>query len=135
MWGGQRKGAGRAKSKEGRDWNKYKKEGKRRKLEEAAKNSMNLKSFFTRKETCPLNENVSNDTSHSKVESESDQEDSVVYENNGENEAFENGENNNCQETEKVRQGLQDNNNQYVWNLGVPALLPFFANGCKVKGI
>ena len=128
MWGGIRKGAGRAKLKEGRDWNKYKKEGKRRKLEEAAKNSMNLKSFFTGKETCPLNENVSSDASHGKAESESDLEGSEVFENNGEN--LKNAENNNCKET--VRQGLQDNNNQR--NLDVPALLPFFANGCRVKG-
>ena len=136
MWGGKRKGAGRAKFKEGRDWNKYKKDGKRRKLQEATKNSMNLKSFCLRKETCPSNENVDSDASHSKAELESDLEDIdiEVNEYDGKNEAFKNADNNNCNET--VGQGLQDiDNNQSMWNLDVPALLPFFVNGCRVRGI
>ena len=48
MWGGKRKGAGRAHGDE-RDWKKYKTEAKRKKLVESSKSSMNIKSFFSSK--------------------------------------------------------------------------------------
>ena len=47
MWGGKRKGAGRGGKGDERDWNKYKSKAKRKKLVEASKSSMDIKSFFS----------------------------------------------------------------------------------------
>ena len=46
MWGGKRKGSGRNKGQD-KNWNDYKKEAKKRKLEDSAKFSMNIKTFFS----------------------------------------------------------------------------------------
>ena len=45
-WGGKRKGSGREKIKEGKNWNDYKKNAKSKKLEEAAKSSMKIETLF-----------------------------------------------------------------------------------------
>ena len=48
-WGGKRKGSGRDKIKEGKNWNDYKKNAKTKKLGEAAKSSMKIETLFARK--------------------------------------------------------------------------------------
>ena len=110
MWG--KKSAGCINGKEKRDWNKYKKENKRRKLEEAAKSSKNLKSFFSRVD-CHLNEKDGD-----KLETESGQKEFKASEGIHDEEP-----------EERDRKCLLDN--QYLMRkLDVPAPLPFFVNGC-----
>ena len=46
MWGGKRSGAGPKKRKE-RDWNKYKLDAKRKKMNEVSKSNQNIQNFFT----------------------------------------------------------------------------------------
>ena len=115
MWG--KKSAGCTNGKEKRDWNKYKKESKRRKLEEAAKSSKNLKSFFSRVD-CHLNEKDGD-----KLETESGQKEFKASEGIHDEEP-----------EERDRKCLLDN--QYLMRkLDVPAPLPFFVNGCRVQGL
>ena len=113
MWGGSRSGCGRNKreSDEKRNWSKYKKEAKIKKLEEAAKSSMNLKHFFSSK-------TVSNERS-----GENDLE-KVVDE-------IMNLSGNLDEDREVVE---EDEKATRISLQQIPSPLPFFANGCKAPG-
>ena len=113
MWGGKRQGAGRNKRNSGEktDWNMYKKEAKRKKLQEAAKSTMDLKNFFSAKPKC--NERSGKDAAEA-VDGVKDSD-------------FDG----NVEEDMKTSEDVVHQNNTPVQ---IPSHLPFFVNGCKAPG-
>ena len=100
MRGGKRRGSGRKKGDE-KEWKDYKKDAKKRKLEEAAKISGKLDMFVMKKV-------ASDDRGISSVLNRSYIQDNEGYE-------------------------IDDTSSQQ--DPIIPNPLPFFENGCKIKGI
>ena len=113
MWGGKRHGSGRNKRKsdEKMDWNMYKKEAKIKKLKEAAKSSMNLKSFFFAKPQ-------SSDRSRKDAPEVVDRVMDADLPGN----------------VQEDRKSSKDKVQQDNTPLQFPSHLPFFVNGCKAPG-